>query len=251
MEPEWRWCFGRWGNVSTERRILVIEDDEDIASALARGLAREGYAPVVAHDLAEAAAIPGIAAFDAAVIDVMLGPDDGRDLVRRLRTAGMDGPIVLLSALSGVDDRAAGLAAGADDYVAKPFDFSDLVARIQVQERRRAAAAEASPRRFAQLSYDAAQRVVAGPDRRATLTEREARLLELFLLHPGKVLSRRWIHDHLWGDVGGASENVVDVYIGYLRRKLAALGDAGVALRTVRGRGFLLAGVEEEVPPYA
>lgn len=251
MEPGWRWYFSRWDSVSTERRILVIEDDEDIASALARGLAREGYAPVVAHDLAEAAAVLGVGVFDAAVIDVMLGLDDGRELVRRLRAAGMDAPIVLLSALSGVEDRAAGLAAGADDYVAKPFDFSDLVARIQVQERRRAVAAREGPRRFARLNYDAPQRVVAGPDGRATLTEREARLLELFLLHPGKVLSRRWIHDHLWGDIGGASENVVDVYIGYLRRKLNALGDAGVALRTVRGRGFLLAGVEEQVPPGA
>ena len=107
MEPGWRWYFSRWDSVSTERRILVIEDDEDIASALARGLAREGYAPVVAHDLAEAAAVLGVGVFDAAVIDVMLGLDDGRELVRRLRAAGMDAPIVLLSALSGVEDRAA------------------------------------------------------------------------------------------------------------------------------------------------
>ena len=228
------------------RRILVIEDDEDIASALARGLAREGYAPVVAHDLAEAEAVPGLAAFDAAIVDVMLGRDDGRDLVRHLRAAGMDAPIVMLSALSGVEDRAAGLAAGADDYVAKPFDFADLVARIQVQERRRAAAAAEGLRRFAGLSYDPERRLVAGPERSVALTEREARLLELFLLSPGKLLSRHGIHDKLWGGLGGASENVVDVYVGYLRRKLAAVGDAGVALRTVRGRGFLLTDAREE-----
>jgi DNA-binding response OmpR family regulator len=223
------------------RRILVIEDDEDIASALARGLDREGYAPVVAHDLAEAAAIPGLAGFDAAIVDVMLGEGDGRDLVRRLREAGMDAPIVMLSALSGVDDRAAGLAAGADDYVAKPFDFADLVARIQVQERRRRDVAGEKPRRFGALAYDGALRAVAGPERSVTLTEREAGLLELLLRAPGKLLSRRRIYDQLWGDLGGASENVVDVYVGYLRRKLAALGDTGVELRTVRGRGFMLA----------
>ena len=228
----------------TARRILVIEDDEDIASAVARGLAREGYAPVVAHDLAEAAAVPDLAAIDAAVVDVMLGADDGRELVRRLRAAGMDAPIVMLSALSGVEDRAAGLAAGADDYVAKPFDFADLVARIQVQEHRRAAGRQG--RRFAGLSYDPELRLVAGPERSVALTEREARLLELFLLSPEKLLNRHWIYDTLWGDLGGASENVVDVYVGYLRRKLAALGDAGVALRTVRGRGFLLTRAREE-----
>ena len=229
-------------------RILVLEDDEDIASALARGLAGAGYAPVVAHDAAEAAALPGLAGLDAAVVDVMLGTEDGRDVVRRLREAGMAAPIVLLSALSGVEDRAAGLAAGADDYVAKPFDLADLIARIQVQERRRAGAV---PQRFGRLAWDAATRSLTGPDGAATLTEREARLLELFLASPGTVLARHGIHARLWGDFGAASENVVDVYVGYLRRKLAALGDTGVALRTVRGRGFLLAAAPAEARHHA
>jgi DNA-binding response OmpR family regulator len=230
-------------------RILVLEDDEDIAAALARGLDREGYAPVLAHDLAEAEALPDLAGFDAAVIDVMLGPADGRDMVRRLRVCGMAAPIVMLSALSGVEDRAAGLAAGADDYVAKPFDFAELVARIRVQERRRAAAA--GPQRLGPLRYDPATRSLAGPRRTAALTEREARLFELFLARPGAVLTRHAIFDTLWADLGGTSENVVDVYVGYLRRKLAALGAPEVTLRTVRGRGFLIALAEPEDPPDA
>jgi len=229
-------------------RILVLEDDEDIAAALARGLDREGYAPVLAHDLAEAEALPDLAGFDAAVIDVMLGAADGRDMVRRLRAGGMAAPIVMLSALSGVEDRAAGLAAGADDYVAKPFDFAELVARIRVQERRRAAAADGGPRRLGPLRYDPETRSLAGPRRAAALTEREARLFELFLSRPGVVLTRHAIFDALWAELGGTSENVVDVYVGYLRRKLAGLGAPEVTLRTVRGRGFLIALAEPEDP---
>lgn len=222
------------------RRILVLEDDEDIASALARGLEREGYRAVVALDLETARALSAAGAFDAAVVDAMLGDEDGLDMVRDLRASGMRAPIVMLSALSGVAARTAGLEAGADDYVAKPFDFADLIARIQVQERRRAAAA------FADLRYDPAQRLVQGPGRSARLTEREGLLLELLLAHAERVLSRGEIFDALWAGDGGASENVVDVYIGYLRRKLAPAEAFGVELRTVRGRGFTLTRPSEE-----
>lgn len=224
-------------------RILLLEDDEDIASALARGLRREGYEPVIAHDIAGAEAIPELASVDAAVVDVMLGSDDGRRMVRRLRGAGMRAPIVMLSALSGVEDRAAGLEAGADDYVVKPFDFADLVARIRVQEHRRAGP---QIRRFADLTYTPDRREAAGPERAVTLTERESLLLEHFLDHPETVLSRGAIFDALWSGIGGTSENVVDVYIGYLRRKLATTGATEAQLRTLRGRGFVLTRTREE-----
>lgn len=224
-------------------RVLVLEDDEDIASALARGLAREGYEPVVAHDIASAEAIEDLASIDAAVVDVMLGADDGKRMVQRLRGAGMRAPIVMLSALSGVEDRAAGLEAGADDYVAKPFDFADLIARIRVQERRRVVPAQ---RRFGDLVYRPDRREVQGPVRNAALTEREALLLEHFLDNPEIVLSRGAIFDALWSGVGGTSENVVDVYIGYLRRKLAATGAGAANLKTLRSRGFVLTKVREE-----
>ena len=226
------------------RRILVLEDDEDIASALSRGLEREGYAPAVAHDLKAARALASAGDFDAAIVDVMLGDEDGKAMVRELREAGMQAPIVMLSALSGVTARTAGLEAGADDYVAKPFDFADLIARIQVQERRRAAQGGGH---FARLRYDAAQRQVRGPTRVVRLTEREGLLLELFLAHPEEVLSRGAIFDALWAMEGSASDNVVDVYVGYLRRKLAPMDEFGAELRTVRGRGFILTRAMEEV----
>ena len=177
----------------------------------------------------------------------MLGGQDGKDMVRDLRAAGMRAPIVMLSALSGVAARAAGLEAGADDYVAKPFEFAELIARIQVQERRRAARGAAH---FADLAYDAAQRLVRGPARAVRLTEREGLLLALFLAHPEEVLSRGAIFDALWAEIGGASDNVVDVYIGYLRRKLAPMRDFGVELRTVRGRGFILTRAEIGEPTH-
>jgi DNA-binding response OmpR family regulator len=218
------------------RRILVLEDDEDIGSALARGLRREGYEPVLVHDIASAESELAGGTVDAALIDVMLGEDDGREMVRRLRGRGLRMPIVMLSALSGVDDRAAGLDAGADDYVAKPFDFADLFARLQVQERRHVSDAT---RQVGDLTYDRALREVRGPARSVALTEREGLLLELFLDNVERILSRGAIFDALWSAVGGSSENVVDVYIGYLRRKLAAT-ESHVELRTLRGRGFIL-----------
>ncbi|QDL94263.1 response regulator transcription factor (plasmid) [Paroceanicella profunda] len=216
--------------------ILVAEDDEDIASALQRGLGRAGFEVVVAHDAAAALRLGRARGFSAAVIDVMLGDEDGRDLVRALRRAGMTAPIVMLSALSGVDDRAEGLEAGADDYVAKPFDLADLAARIRVQARRRAGGEPRGPA----LRYDPERRLASGPTRTVQLTDREGLLLSLLMDQRGRILSRGEIFDTLWADTGGSSENVVDVYIGYLRRKLAPMSDFGLDLRTVRGRGFVL-----------
>jgi len=220
------------------RRVLVVEDDDDIASALSRGLAREGYHPLVAHDAASAMELAG-GGCEAAIVDVMLGEDRGEDLVRRLRADGLAAPIIMLSALSGVEDRANGLAAGADDYVAKPFEFAELVARLKVQERRRAAARTA-PRDLTGLSYNPATREVSGGGRAVALTEREGDLLAFLIANAGRIVSRGEIFDTLWLIEGGSSENVVDVYIGYLRRKLAPMSDFGAEIRTIRGRGFML-----------
>lgn len=228
----------------TTPRILIVEDDEDIASALSRGLAREGYDPVVAQDIASATDLAGDGC-DAAIVDVMLGDQSGTDLVRRLRAGGMSAPIIILSALSGVDERADGLEAGADDYVAKPFEFSELVARLKVQERRRLADA-AETLTVAGLRYDVETREVSGGSRTISLTEREGDLLAYMIRHAGHVVSRGDIFDTLWLGGGGSSENVVDVYIGYLRRKLAPLSNFGIDIRTVRGRGFMLTEVSDE-----
>lgn len=225
-------------------RILIVEDDEDIASALSRGLAREGYDPVVAQDIASATNLAGHGC-DAAIVDVMLGDQSGTELVRRLRADGMNAPIIILSALSSVEERASGLEAGADDYVAKPFEFSELVARLKVQERRRLSEAT-EILSLGRLKYDVETREVVGGGRTISLTEREGDLFAHLMRHAGHVVSRGDIFDSLWLGGGGSSENVVDVYIGYLRRKLAPLSNFGVDIRTVRGRGFMLTEISND-----
>ena len=220
--------------------VLIAEDDDDIAATLARGLAREGYRPMITQDARVALEMATREGCDAAIVDMMLGADRGTDVVRRLREQGMRGPVVVLSALSGVEDRTDGLEAGADDYIAKPFDFSELLARLRVQQARRSRRGSAHEVRLAGLAFDPQTREVTGAGRRIQLTPREATLLAHLLEHSGEVVSRGHIFDTLWAGEGGSSENVVDVYIGYLRRKLAPIEDFGLALRTVRGRGFHL-----------
>lgn len=222
-------------------RVLIAEDDRDIAALLSRGLSREGYDPVVAYDAAGAIAALRAQTIGAAVIDRMLGADRGEDLVRQLRAHGMAGPIVILSALSGVEDRTEGLDAGADDYIAKPFEFAELLARLRVQERRRLKPAEPQGRNgLAKASLDPELRQVSTDRRSVVLTQREWDLFVYLVSAGERVVSRGEIFDTLWAREGGSSENVVDVYIGYLRRKLAPARDFGCEIRTVRARGFML-----------
>ena len=227
--------------MTDEKTILIAEDDTDIASALTRGLSSDGYRPLVAVDAAQALDIAGRTTCDAAIVDMMLGSDRGTDLVRRLRADGMDGPVLILSALSGVEDRTEGLEAGADDYVVKPFEYAELLARLRVQENRRARTGPSSRPLLGRLVYDDDLRTVSNGERTVDLTEREAGLLKFLASNANALSSRGDIYDTLWAKTEGSSENVVDVYIGYLRRKLAPLEDFGIALRTVRGRGFILA----------
>ena len=220
-------------NDQTAKRILIVEDDEDISSALARGLRREGYAPMVAFETR--GAMEQVAkGCTAAIVDVMLGEENGHDLVRRMRREGFDMPVIMLSALSSVDDRASDLASGADDYVAKPFELAELIARVKVQETRRAASAQDYP----QIREET--REVVGAGRTVALTQREMDLLSFLMPRAGEVLSRGEIFDALWLNEGGSSENVVDVYLGYLRRKLSPPETFGIEIRTMRGRGFVL-----------
>ena len=220
--------------MTQQRHILVVEDDEDIASALMRGLRREGYAVSVANDVAAAERVLADGC-DAAIVDSMLGQDRGEDLVSALRASGVQVPILMLSALSGVEDRARGLAAGADDYVAKPFEFAELLARLRVQESRRADHLTEQP-----LSIDPDLRQVARAGQVATLTGREFDLLQYLMDRIDQVQSRGQIFDALWLAEGGSAENVVDVYIGYLRRKLSPPEKFGLEIKTVRGKGFVL-----------
>ncbi|ETW12757.1 transcriptional regulatory protein PrrA [Roseivivax marinus] len=221
----------------TGPRILIVDDDPEITSALERGLALHGYDAVSEHRTDRALARLRDGDLCAAIVDVMLGGESGLDLVRAIRTAGHPLPVVMLSALAEVEDRAAGLEAGADDYIVKPFSFEELVARLKVQERR----AEAARPRPATI--DARSRQVIGPTRDVTLTQREFDLLAFLCTTPGEPLSRGAIFDALWGADGSTNENVVDVYLGYLRRKLDPSSDFGFEIKTVRNRGFLIEGI--------
>ncbi len=217
-------------------RLLIIDDDPEITSALARGLALHGYEAETENRATRALERLQAGGYSAAIVDVMLGADSGIDLVRSARASGVTLPILMLSALSDVEDRAAGLEAGADDYVVKPFHFDELVARLRVQEHR----AGDGHRDPARLSP--ATRTLQAGAGSVTFTEREFELLELLAETGETPLPRGEIFDRLWAAEGSSSENVVDVYIGYLRKKLQS-EDCRFEIKTVRNKGFCLAGL--------
>lgn len=217
-------------------RLLVIDDDPEITSALVRGLTLHGYAAEAENRADRALDRLCSGDFAAAIVDVMLGADSGIDLVRRIRAAQITVPVLMLSALSDVEDRAAGLEAGADDYVVKPFNFDELVARLRVQEHR------ARSERLQPPRLDAETRELTNDDGTIPLTEREYALLELLTVNAGAPLPRSEIFDILWSGDGSGNENVVDVYIGYLRKKLAE-SDFQFEIRTIRNQGFCLTGL--------
>jgi two-component system OmpR family response regulator len=219
-------------------QVLIVEDDPDIASLLRRGLAAEGYGADWAESAEAAMARIEAGGIDAAIIDMMLGADSGAALLGELRRRGHRMPALMLSALARVEDRAEGLDAGAQDYIVKPFQLTELIARLEVQLRR--AAPRSEPMRMGGLVYDPETRVVGGGPRPVPLTEREGELLAWLVGRNGTLATRGEIFDALWAPHGGATENVVDVYVGYLRRKLSNFTDYGLVLRTLRGRGFQL-----------
>ncbi|MEM7042766.1 MAG: response regulator transcription factor [Pseudomonadota bacterium] len=216
-------------------RLLIVDDDPEITSALVRGLALHGYDAQPENRADRALERLRKESFSGAIIDVMLGADSGIDLVRQARGSGLTLPILMLSALSEVDQRATGLEAGADDYIVKPFDFDELVARLRVQERR-ASAAWPEPARLHAVS-----RILEGSTGSVTLTERERDLLECLIESEGNPLTRGAIFDMLWSGDGSNNENVVNVYVGYLRKKLSDL-DFGFEIKTLRNQGFCLTG---------
>ncbi|WP_146346661.1 response regulator transcription factor [Falsiphaeobacter marinintestinus] len=216
-------------------RLLIIDDDPEITSALARGLALHGYAAETENRADLALQRLQSADYSGAIVDVMLGADSGIDLVRTIRASGAVLPILMLSALSDVEHRTAGLEAGADDYVVKPFDFEELVARLRVQEHR-VSTQRPNP---SQLSHRT--RILQQGAAQTTLTEREYELLTLLMQHVDRPVSRGTLYDTLWASDGSGNENVVDVYIGYLRKKLAS-NDFHFEIKTLRNKGFVLSG---------
>ncbi|WP_407697517.1 response regulator transcription factor [Solirubrobacter deserti] len=224
------------GSVPARPLILVVDDEPAIRTALERALRLEGFAVRTAADGAGALA----AAMDeppaAIVLDVVLPDLDGREVATRLRARGLDTPICILSARDEVADRVAGLQAGADDYLVKPFAMEELVARLHALLRRGAPAATGDVLVAADVRLDPARRIAARGGVELDLTRREFDLLEAFLRHPGMVLTRTQLLEQVWGYDWEADGNVVDVFVGYLRRKL---GEPRV-IHTVRGVGFVL-----------
>lgn len=218
--------------------ILLIEDDHDIASLLRRGLAAAGHTTQHVETAAEARAALAQNPADAAIIDMMLGEERGSEILASLRSGGYNRPALMLSALSRVEERGEGLDAGAQDYIVKPFQFSELLARLEVQLRR--SLTGQAPMTLGRLTWSFETRTVSGAGRDVMLTEREGELLAWLIRHSGRVITRGAIFDALWAPHGGSTDNVVDVYIGYLRRKLGNFTAYGLTLRTLRGRGFVL-----------
>jgi two-component system response regulator MprA len=217
-------------------RILIVEDEPAVRDALVRALEGEGYELSVAEDGAQALAALLHSSVDAVVLDVMLPVIDGLEVARRVRADHNAVPILMLTARGAVGDRVAGLDAGADDYLVKPFALEELLARLRALLRRAGGGETLS---FADVTLDPGTREVTRRDRGIELTKTEFNLLELFLLNPRQVLRRSLIYDRVWGYDFGPDSHALDVYIGYLRRKLEADGEPRL-IHTVRGVGYAL-----------
>jgi two-component system, OmpR family, response regulator len=219
-------------------RLLVVEDEARMAVLLRRGLTEEGYAVDVAGDGPEGLWMAQETDYDAIVLDVMLPGMDGLEVCRRLRAGRRWSPVLLLTARDSVTDRIGGLDAGADDYLIKPFAFGELAARVRALVRR-GAGARPAVLRVGDLVLDPAARTVARAGTVVELTPKEFALLELFMRHPGEVLSRARILEHVWDFAFDPTSNVVDQYVGYLRRKVDRPWGRN-DLQTVRGAGYRL-----------
>ncbi|MEX0833011.1 MAG: response regulator transcription factor [Actinomycetota bacterium] len=219
-------------------RVLVVEDSVKMAGLLKRGLEEEGYAVDIAATGADAKWMAEEHPFDAIVLDVMLPDTDGFEVCRHIRRAGRWAPVMMLTARDGVEDRVQGLDVGADDYLTKPFAFIELAARLRALIRRGSGERPALLT-VGELSLDPATRAVLRDGRQIDLTAKEFALLSFFMHHPGEVLSRIQLIEHVWDFAYDGGSNIVDVYVRYLREKIdRPFGRR--SLQTVRGAGYRL-----------
>ena len=219
-------------------RVLVVEDEVKMASLVRRGLVEEGHVADVAGTGEDAVWMAQAHPYDAIVLDVMLPGQSGFETCRRLRTAGVWSPVLMLTARDGVEDRVAGLDAGADDYLAKPFSFAELLARLRALARRGGVERPAELL-VGELRLDPATRRAWRGETEIALSPKEFALLETFMRRPGQVLSRLQLIEHAWDFAYENRSNVVDVYVRYLREKVDRPFGAD-SLETVRGVGYRL-----------
>jgi two-component system response regulator MprA len=220
-------------------RLLVVDDDPSVREALALVLDLNGFEVATAADGREAIRTLADDSPAAVILDVLMPGIDGLEVCRRMRAGGDSTPVLMLTARAEVSERVAGLEAGADDYLAKPFAREELIARLRALLRRTGWEGDQGVLRFEDLELDPSAHEVNRGERRIELTRTEFLLLELLLRHPRQVLTRGTIFDRVWGYDFGPSSNSLEVYIGYLRRKTEAGGEPRV-LHTVRGVGYVL-----------
>jgi two-component system response regulator MprA len=220
-------------------RVLVVDDEPAVREVLERILRVEGFEVALAGDGREAVRSQAAAPADAVLLDVLMPGLDGLEVCRRMRDTGDHTPVLMLTAAEGVGDRVAGLEAGADDYLPKPFALEELLARLRALLRRSSWEEQHQTLGFGDLELDPIAHEVRRGERLIDLTRTEFLLLEMFMHHPRQVLTREQIFDSVWGYDFGPGSNSLEVYVGYLRRKTEASGEPRL-LYTVRGVGYVL-----------
>ena len=225
--------------INDNRTIVIAEDDQSVRNALQKILELEGFKVVAVKDGVAALETILMSEPSAAVIDVMMPFTDGLSVCRELRHRKNRTPILLLTARAEIGDRVAGLDAGADDYLVKPFSVDELLARVRALLRRNSSSESLGVLALADLTLDPISREVTRGDRQVELTKTEFDLLQLFLEQAGVVLSREYLYEHIWGFDFETNSKSLDIYIGYLRRKIES-GDEMKLLHTVRGVGYVL-----------
>jgi two-component system response regulator MprA len=220
-------------------RVLVVDDTPAVRTSLRRALVHEGYDVVVSPDGADALRVIADESPDLVILDVVMPQLGGVEVCRALRLSGDSTPVLMLTVRNGVADRVAGLDAGADDYLIKPFALEELLARVRALIRRSRVGPVTDPVEYARIRIEPASREAWYDGRRLELTQTEFDLLAFFVGNPQRVLTRQMIMNRVWGFDLGASSNTLPVYIGYLRRKLETAG-APQLIHTVRGMGYVL-----------
>ncbi len=219
--------------------ILIVEDEQRLARLMKRVLEEEGHVVDLAADGDEGLALGMAEGFDAIVLDVLLPGMNGFEVCRRIRKASVQTPVLMLTARSAIEDRVAGLDAGADDYLTKPFAFEELLARLRALTRRAPTITSGGLLALADLTMDLVRHEVRRGARIVALTGKEYALLEYLLRHPNQVLTRAQILDHVWGYDSDPGSSVVEIYVHYLRNKIDK-GEKEPLLQTVRGVGYTL-----------